>query len=59
MARRARTEVFESLRAWSRCLLSSRCSGVNANRGGLEVNDLDSLGGVRLALEAWPTELKS
>lgn len=29
------------------------------NRGGLEVRDLEPLGGVMLASEPWPTELKS
>jgi len=54
-----RTTFLESRRAWSRCRLSSRCSGVSAPRGGLDVADLDMVGGERLASEpygprSWP-----
>ena len=60
MARRARADVLESRRAMSRCLLSSRCSGVKVPRGGLAVHERDRAGGgVMLASEAGPTEPKS
>lgn len=59
MVRRARTDDFESRRTWSRCLLSSRCSGVKVKRGGLEVKDLEVLGGVILGSGPWPMEPKS
>jgi hypothetical protein len=59
--RRTRTFVFESLLAWSRCRFSSRCSGVKIGRGGLDVKDLEPLGGgVRLLIsEPCPTPDRS
>lgn len=55
--RRTRTFDLESLLAISRCRFSSRCSGVNIGRGGLDVKDLEPLGGgVRLLMsEPCPT----
>jgi hypothetical protein len=59
MPRRARIEAFESRRARSRCLFSSRCSGVKVPRGGLPVTDLEVLGGVKLISDPWPTDPRS
>lgn len=48
LTRRRRDSWRESRRARSCWRLSSRCSGVKTCRGGLEVKELVTLGGVRL-----------
>lgn len=53
LVRRMRAFSLESRRARSRCFLSSLCSGVKAVRGGLDVIDRATLGGVRLASDPW------
>lgn len=53
LTRRRREARRESLRARSCCRLSSRCSGVKDIRGGLEVSELVTLGGVRLGSDPW------
>ena len=54
--RRNRAADLLSLRAWSICLLSSRCSADSGYRGGLPFADLDPLVEAYPPSEAGPIE---
>lgn len=57
--RRILVVILTSLRALSLCRFISCSSGVMDPRGGLDANDLVSLGGVKLASEPLTSELRS